>query len=290
MSSDLQSIFDQFHRFIQLSQPLASTQQPESDFRRFIQESTRLIIGPDRTSLRVVDEKITTMCRWLVSHDLLRIARFSYVEDAYTELMAWALHPGTHPESGMRRQCAWLRSLPFGRELHFESPATPRTQFYTNDGIPDLILEYETFVVVVEAKTGAEEHAAPSGLLQTKAYPVSVKHALRLPDETSVYMVYITPDRRRASNPESISTSFVDFSLALASELDAISLPEDLRWAYAMLFTHFLTCAVPPGTDTPAIIHNANEWRDHLGDDAFLGRRLNRITEAIQLFVPGEMR
>jgi hypothetical protein len=290
MSAENQSTIDQFRHFIQLSEALASMLHPAppvSGFWQFIQESTSLIIKPVRASLEALGSRLALMRRWLVSHDLLRIAGFTYAEDPYTELMAWALRPDTHPESAVQRQLAWLRGFPFGTGLHFERPATPRTQVRTEDGIPDLILEYETFVVITEAKTGSEEHLAPSGTPQTLAYPDSVRRELGLDESKSVYMVFITPDRRKASNPEAFNTTFAEFALSLASALEAIPLPEDVRWAYAMLFTHFFRCALPPETDPFAVIKNVDEWLNHLDDDAFLIDRLNEIMGAIRLFSPG---
>ena len=290
MATGLPTIIGQFRQFIELSEALLPTLRPptpESDFLRFIHEATPLILEPIRGSLKEVGSKVALMRRWLVSHDVLRIAGFNYAEDPYTELMAWALHPDTHPESAFLRQRAWLSSFPFGTDISFEQAARPQTQFCTDDGIPDLILEYETFVVIVEAKTGSEEHQTPSGIMQTIAYPDSVKRALKIPESKTVYTVFITPDRRKAVNREAFNTTFVEFSLVLASHLDTVDLPGDLRSAYAMLFTHFITCAIPPGIDIRATIHNSDEWLSQLGDDNFLISRMNEISTFTKIFAAG---
>lgn len=281
MSTEIESTINQFRQFIQLSEALLPTLHPvtpESDFLRFIQNSIPLILGPIRASLEAIRSEVALIRRWLVPHDLLRIAGFSYAEDPYTELIAWALHPDTHPESASLRQRAWLNSFRFGETVSFDHPARPRTQFCTDDGIPDLILDYETFVVIVEAKTGSEEHTTPSGIMQTSAYPDAVRRALSLPEWKSIYVIFITPDRRKASNREAFNTTFVEFALVLASHLDTIDLPGDLRSAYAMLITHFITCAIHPGIDIRASIENANEWLNQLSDDNFLISRMNEIS------------
>lgn len=285
-----ESIINQFRQFIGLSEALLPTLRPpasESEFVQFIREATPLILEPIRASLEAVASKLTLMRRWLVSQDLLRIAGFSYAEDPYTELMAWALHPNTHPESALLRQRAWLSSFPFGAEIKFEQAATPQTQFWTDDGIPDLILKYETFVVIVEAKTGSVEHPTPSGTMQTNAYPDAVRRALELPESRPVYTVYVTPDRRKAMNREAFNATFVEFSLVLASQLDTIDLPTDLRAAYAMLFTHFITCAIPPGIDIRSSIQSADEWLSQLDNEKLLIARMNEICSITKIFAAG---
>lgn len=287
------TITDQFHQFIRLSESLLSESEPTTllpEFQKFVHNSFPLILSPIRTSLETIGPRFAVIRHWLVPHDLLRIAGFTSAEDSYTELMAWALHPDTHPESAIPRQLAWLRVFPFGKALNLNRPAIPRTQFRTKDGIPDLILEYETLVVVTESKTGSDEHYTPSGTFQTLAYPVSVRDALRLDDRKPIYVVFITPERRKAANPEAFNTTFIDFCLSLASELEAFVLPDHLRWTYAALFTHFLTCAVPPGIDTRMIVGKAQKWLGNLQDDTFILENLNEITEALNLFLPGESR
>lgn len=292
MSTRSPLAIDQFRRFIELSRTLIATvhvDSPVSSFQQFLQESTPLLIDPIRTSLEKLGGRLALMQRWLVAHDLLRIAGFTYAEDPYTELIAWAIHPNTHPDSAMQRQRAWLRSFPFDACLDFIRAAIPETQLFTNDGIPDLILKYESFVVVVEAKTGSAEHTAPSGALQTVAYPDAVRHRLSLDESIPIYIVFLTPDRRAAANPKAVNTTFAEFSLSLAAELETVSLPEDLRWAYRMLLTHFFTCAVPRGVDVLSLLRKANEWIEHRDDRALLASKLNEILDAISLLIQEEV-
>jgi hypothetical protein len=147
-----------------------------------------------------------------------------------------------------------------------------------------LILEYDKFVVVLEAKTGSEEHEAPSGILQTMAYPDAVRRAVHIDRSKPVYIVFITPDKSEAANPEAINTTFVEFALSLAAALETIPLPDDLRFAYAMLFTHFLTYAVPPGIDTRSVVQKMDGWVVGAADDTYLVSIMGEVSAVAKLF------
>jgi hypothetical protein len=68
-----------------------------------------------RPSLAPLAKNAALVERWVepVEHDLLAIARV-VEENSYTELLAWALRPGTHEPSARRRQQEWLASLETG--------------------------------------------------------------------------------------------------------------------------------------------------------------------------------
>jgi hypothetical protein len=112
------------------------------------------------------------------------------------------------------------------------------------------VLLYEGLLVIVEAKTDSAEHATPSGQMQTEAYPPATRNALGLPENTPTWMVFLTPDRRRATNEDAICTSYLDFAFALVAELNPDELSRELQFAFGMLFTHFLVHATPADFDS----------------------------------------
>lgn len=87
-------------------------------------------------------------------------------------------------------------------------------------------IRFPTFTVVVEAKTGSEEHPPPSGELQTLAYPEAVRYRLNLHPDHQLYIVFLTPERRPAANPKAILTTYYEFatrsSLSAQEKLGAL--------------------------------------------------------------------
>jgi hypothetical protein len=188
--------------------------------------------------------------------DLLKIARFTYDENAYTDLMAWSLRPATHPQSALRRQSEWLRSLGLSEADSVNLPAEPAPHVCTDDGRPDLVLYYPGagFMVVLEAKTVTAEHATPgSGLPQSHTYPPAVLRRLGLDPSTIVQIVFLSPDGREAANPSAIKSTYLQFAAALATVV--CELDDDLlRLVFRQLITHLATCAVPWTFDTRQIL------------------------------------
>jgi hypothetical protein len=286
----------QFCTFVMLAVPLmpaspGPSAPPVEQFREFVERATPLIIGPVRETLEGITPRLARLQRWWAFQDLLSVAGFDMDEDPYTELLAWALAPQTHPDSAVARQSAWLRRAPFFGGIDFTRPAIPRTQFGTDDGRPDLVLQYERCVVVLEAKTGTDEHLTRSGTgtPQTLAYPGAVRRALNLDATTPVYVVFLTRDGRKAANPMAFNTSFVEFCLTLTAALEEFQvsrLPGDLRYAYAMLFTHVLTRAAPAGADLGSFIQRFSNGEDRLHDTAFLLEWLNEITVVSNVLSP----
>jgi hypothetical protein len=236
----------------------------------FLVQAKPLIIGPTRQQWQALKPDLDVLSRWYTNCDLLD--RIVGLEDSYTELIAWALRPATHPESAQLRQRSWLASL--GIDLANELPAEPRTQVLTPDGIPDLVLSFGTQTVVVEVKTDSPEHPAPSGTAQTLAYPDAVRSILQLNTTLPLHMVFLTPDSRAAENPDAICTNFAHFAVVLARALADMELPVDVRVLVGMVITLLATFESP--------IKNMVGWQrdiddtlliDHIGD-IFLTTRL----------------
>jgi hypothetical protein len=231
----------------------------------FLAQAKPLIIGPTRLQWQALTPDLDVLSRWYTNCDLLdRIVR---LEDSYTELIAWALRPATHPESAQLRLRSWLASL--GVALANEVPAEPRTQVLTRDGIPDLVLPFGTRTVVVEVKTDSPEHAAPSGMAQTLAYPEAVRSTLQLNPQTPLHMVFLTPDSRAAENPDAICTNFAHFAVILARALADIELPDHARVLAGMVITLLATFESP--------IKNMVGWQREI-DDGLLIERMGDIS------------
>jgi hypothetical protein len=257
-------------------------------FERFIHYALPQVFADIQRVLPEIAERASLAARWLVNDDLLAVAGCRFVEDAYTELMAWALSPDTHPPSAQRRQSAWLASLGLNSETFCGKECQPRTQVHTEDGIPDLVMAYGNATVAVEAKTGTNEHFAPSGEMQTIAYVESLRKALDLSPEHPLHMVFLTTDGGKAANKEAICATYVEFVLALAGALDGSGLPADTRAAFAILFTHLLTCATETNTDVRRMIREIQAWSQQHDwcDFRNISRRCNTLLEAIEYFKP----
>ena len=209
-------------------------------FDEFLEQSRAVLAAPLHAKAASIADFVRLASSWATRHDLLRTARRRYDEDAYTELIAWALHPETDPKSALARQRGWLESLLSKTAPRIEKPGIPTTQIVTDTGVPDLVVEFDSFTVVVEAKTGSREHdAARCGRAQTLAYPDAVRRALRMPVDKRIVMVFLTPDARQAANTTAVNTSYGTLAAALARSLTGFDLPPDLRAAFSVLFSHF---------------------------------------------------
>jgi hypothetical protein len=265
---------------------------PVAEFQQFVTAAMPLIVAEIKCLLPWLAERAALADRWYVRHDLLSIAGSRLVENSYTELMEWALRPATHPPSAQRRQQSWLKAIGLDENICGEAACIPQTQLVTDDGIPDLVLQFERSTVVIEAKTGSLEHAAPSQKPQTIAYEESVPKTLKLTSDHKIEVVFITPDRREAKNPRAKVTTFIEFAFALASVLDDEQMPADARAAYAMLFTHFLTSPNTTSVPVREVIDSILAWSkqpDWSADEKVL-RRMDELLEAVEILIPEEAR
>ncbi|HSZ59579.1 MAG TPA: hypothetical protein VK797_28305 [Tepidisphaeraceae bacterium] len=261
-ASGAPSPVSEFLKFVQETQHIVwhrSAGTPDAQFKEFIDAASPIVAKEIQELLPRIAERAQLTCRWLVRHDLIWEAGLSYVEDSYTSLMRWALDPRTHPASAAKRQRSWLESMGLD-DLCGDEPATPKAWERTDDGIPDLVMHFPGGILVVEAKTGSTEHAAPSGMPQTMAYPEAVRRELGLNREARIEIVFITPDRRAAANPDAKCTTFVEFAIALARALDIEEMHADTRAAYAMVVTHFLTCATPTAVSARELLERVVAW------------------------------
>ena len=261
---------DTFRRFVAAGADLAASVRhpPLAEFREFLQQAEPLVVGRIQSRLPSINEQVTTISTWLTPHDLLAVSGRSYLEDPYTELMAWALAPETHAASALVRQQSWLQrvGIPHGTD-QLSRPAEPRTQVVTDDGRVDLLLSFATFAVVVESKTGSTEGLTPSGRPQTIAYPEAVRRLLAAGPDFPIHVVFLTRDGDEASNRAALRTTWLEFALSQIAALDHRDLTPHTKEAFGMLFTHFLARAAPHGLDLVAALQSCHALLENHGND-----------------------
>ena len=268
-------LLERFRSFVTRSQAFLVPRQdaaPLDQFRRFIEAGKPLLLHTLPKQLAALKPRLDRLRQWLLppQFDLLKVAHLSYDENAYTELMAWSLSADAGTDTALARHRQWLHSLGISGANELREAVKPMTQVSTDDGRPDMVLQYPSFVVVVEAKTGSEEHPTPrTNQLQTVAYPAAVRKWLGLDEAIPIHMVFLTPDRRSPANEEAIPTTYLDFAVALASVLTPSQLLEDAKSAFKLWITHLATCALPGGVDFRGLLRTLEPLlEDSEGPDA----------------------
>ncbi|MCK6479118.1 MAG: hypothetical protein L6R43_02890 [Planctomycetes bacterium] len=216
-------------------------------FQGFLDRASELALRAVADRSAEIREIASLEAAWAVRHDLLAEAGLSFVEDAYTNLLAWMLRPATHPASALRRQTAFLSQVWSGNTYAPDAPTEPLLQVWTEDGIPDLVLQYPSVVFVVEAKTGSEEHETPDGDAQTVAYPSALRKRWCLSPDVPAFMALLSPDGRRAASPDAVSCSYLDVSAALMRAMETEGLDGSDRVSFGLVFTHWIGHATPLG-------------------------------------------
>lgn len=226
-------------------------------FRFFLDKAEPIAIHHIRDVLKANRSRLKNLNGVLLEDtcDILAAAGLSGDEDRYTKLMAWMLWPEGKPELALRIQKAWLKALGLNNiAKQLKKAVKPETQKLTKNGRLDMVFDFRkpNIVLIVEAKTGSEEHEAPSGEMQTIAYPAAFRRSLKLRYNHPIEVVFLTPDGRKAANSKAICTTYEKFVMAVADSIENISL--GLRWAYSFAITHLLEHAVSEGTGSLSII------------------------------------
>lgn len=248
-----------------------------ADFRAFVAKAEPIVTSRAREALRRIAPDAQRVLPWLTKHDLIAIAGYSRAEESYTRLLQWALEAGGQAEIALRVQRALLEHL--GIEHDLQAPLEVRIEVETEHGRPDLVLFDSSLLVVIEAKTDTQEHETPNGLPQTVDYP-NVGPALDIPN-ARVAMVFLTPDRRRAANPEAKLLSFAEIAFVLANAMTMMAVDDDLRAGYRLLITHWLERGGPRGFDVAKALRSVPTWLD--ASDRELLRELGTIHRISEL-------
>ncbi|MCC6149593.1 MAG: hypothetical protein IT461_05020 [Planctomycetes bacterium] len=198
----------------------------------------------------------TTLKRWWTEHDLLTVALLRFGEDGYTELMKWAMEASGSSELALLLQHAFLKHFNLFETCTPSKPAAIHSQFRTDYGnYPDMVMDFTTLVVVIEAKTGTDEHETRTSkegdtlkhAMQTEAYPWQVRETLGRSDSLPVPVVFVTPDRCKPQNERALRLSYLEFAIILAHTLSKVPehcIHDSLRWAYKAVISHFTVCGL----------------------------------------------
>jgi len=201
--------------------------------------------------------------------------------------VSWALEPGVHRASAQARQINWLARL--GIRIQQRRAVSPQLQPTTDDGVPDLVLDFPKDVVVLEAKTGSAEHNAPSGRPQTRAYVAAVKKRFDPERRKRHHLVFLTPDRRRARNKRAVNTTFAEFALAQAGIMRRRNMTADTRAAFAMTITYLFVAGTPSTLDVSRYVKDTHGWSQQVRDDMGYIQEKQATDELMHILGIGEV-
>lgn len=246
--ADSDSPLEAFQAFIDAGKSLVSERRARrmlpaavfDRFTRFLTDAEAILLEPMRKQYQRLAIAVEPLEKWLLpaSNDLFAVAGLTHNENAYTELIRWAMCPQTNASAAVACQCSWLQSLRPTIIERADQAAIVQSQYNATGHYPDLVMTHTSFAVVVEAKTWSAEHVTRSEKMQTIAYPVEVRKVLGWHDERPIYVVFLTLDRSPASNSDARLCSYFELALAFARGLENVELDSSLRAAYAMVITH----------------------------------------------------
>ena len=250
---------NRFRLFVGESEALLRRESDDQTarFKEFVRAAESIVL--DELPQTVVDLKpaIDALEAWLLRRelDILREARATWDEDAYTNLLAWWLSPNTDPDTKLQRQQAFLNTIKLPEASRIESDEVPHVQLHTDDGIPDMVLKYSDFAVVVEAKTGTYEHETPqSEQPQTVAYHAAVRRHFAIPIDVPIYTVFLTIDGSAAANEEAYNLSFFELALAIAMQFRPAEFAPPVGALIQAWLSHLFHEADPPGLELDALV------------------------------------
>lgn len=270
---------EQFRDFVSKARELSNDRDAANDvdiaqFELFVKRAQPLVTALAREYLKRFVPLAARLEPWLVSVDLLDIARCSMDEDRYTALLAWAL---TQDGSALACQNALLEAA--GISTRIARPLTVTSWLRTEENTyPDLVLHDDQLLVVVEAKTLTQEHeAGQTGKMQTVAYLEASRAALQLPAHVAGHTVFLTVNGDAPQNPKAHPLTYAKLALAFADALEPDALPRDVRFAYSTLITNWVVQTSGFCNELAAALHKAKTWAE--ADDAQLLRELGTINK-----------
>jgi hypothetical protein len=248
-----------FRTFVQRSKALLQLTRetvPHERFKQFVVAARAVVVSELPRTLADLQPLLAAIGCWLLpaDHDILQIARVTWDEDAYTNLLAWWLRPATHPATALRRQRAFLEMLGLREVSSVAATAEPLLRPFTDDGFPDLVMVFSGFAVVVEVKTGTLEHVTPSCTPQTISYPEAVRRKFAIPCSEPVHTAFLTIDRSAPANEVAIPLSFLDCALSIATQFQPSEFGRELGPLFRVWLTHLLIEATQPGVDVPGLV------------------------------------
>lgn len=232
-----------FRAFVGSAQQQVAGPSPVSSFAAFTESAATVLAAEASDLLDELRQSLEIVAPWLLPHDALAIAGVTHSEDPYTELLAWLLGEAAHPASVAARQRHFLMIAAPELLAQVTLPGEVRTQVTTDDGIPDLVIQFDQGLLIVEAKTGTGEHPTPSGTPQTLAYPEAVRRAFGLGANTPVSVAFLTLDGALPANPRAVSVTWAGSALAVCRSLHDTDLPGRARTTFAVVLNHLLTAS-----------------------------------------------
>lgn len=279
-----------FREFVQQATPPLQSREASTgsasiaEFEKFAVEAAILLFRDAADYVAWLSVAIVPLEPSLLAHDVLAVSGIAGDENRYTELLAWALWPPN--DSGLAGACqrAWIR---YSTGLQPIRPVQPRTQFYTDDGVPDLVLAYDERPTVVEAKTRSNEHETPrTRRMQTIAYPPAVRRALGLAEEGPSEMVFLTVDRSPPANGLAHAISYLETALVIAGVIEAAQMSEELRAAYRIVLGHLARRAVPDDLDIHEVLVAVRAWRTAENADTPVIARFAKVLARCEQVLP----
>ncbi len=230
-----------FDAFIAEAEALLDDRVTVLAFERFAAEAETIVLGDARAGLDALIAASASIEQWAAgAHDLFDEAGITGREDPTTELLRWLLEPDVHPASAVARQEGSLRAIGWDGAA-MSAPATLRTQWPTAEGpIVDLLIELPEQVVVVEAKTGTDEHeAGATGKLQTDFYADAARR--QRPRTLDPFVVFMTTDGRPPRGT-AVATTYAAAACGVLHGLarEARSMAPPTREAFRIVLVHLL--------------------------------------------------
>ena len=168
---------------------------------------------------------------------MIAVAGHRHAENSYTRLLAWTLGYDNDSPMALAIQRRWLSYL--GEDV--SSRLKVYLELQTEGGRPDVVLQNEKRLVVVEAKTRSSEHeAATTGKSQTEAYLTYARAALGVPSTVEGLTVFLTMDGREPVATEACASSFAMVALAILEVLDGGADSVSRGWPYRAVALHWL--------------------------------------------------
>jgi len=209
-------------------------------FTEFVSAARSLIVAPLQNEIKSHQHEIENLIEWMDPHDVLSVAGVTDQENPYSDLFAWSLDP-TMCRGAQDRQREWLLMLGLiGSDDNF-SPATPIREYPIANGRVDLLLDYDDFTVLIEAKTVSTEHFI-SGNPQTEYYPSNLRKLPRFQNK-NISIVFLTTSGQKGKSQSAINTTFGEYAQLLCQKFNPNDYEQSESRPLSVLITHFVNSA-----------------------------------------------
>lgn len=212
-------------------------------FQAFVATARPLATEAARKYLEWFEPHAARLLPVLGGDDLLQLAGYTGVENAYTRLLGWVLGDDNPSPLAAAVQRVWVsRLVP---EATFSKPLKVHVELETSVGRPDVVMVSDELLVVVEAKTGTREHeAAQTGEQQTVAYE-RVPNDVPVSSKAPPVIVFLTVRGERAANGAAINTTYAELGVIVLEAIATVEASTEAKVPYRALAAHWLSHATP---------------------------------------------